>query len=276
MGPRKHRPRAYSFSAAPARSGEQAFWMYGRHPVLAALRNPVRRVHRLWPTPETATEMAAATATAPVPRPTMEIVDRRVISSFVPVGRRAPGLRKPYSSAAWIRPRISHNTGAAETAGAIFIALDHVTDPRNVGAVLRSAHAFAVSAVVLQDRHAPEESGPLAKAASGALEALPLIRVTNLARTLRAFQEAEFHCIGFAGDSSLVLAQVPLQGHLALVLGAEGTGLRRLVRETCDVIVRIPIAPGVDSLNLAAAAAIALYECRREGSIASSSRGGPA
>jgi 23S rRNA (guanosine2251-2'-O)-methyltransferase len=249
--------------------------MYGRHPVLAALRNPVRRVRRLLATPETATEMAAAAATAPVPRPTVEIVDRRVISSLVPSDAVHQGF------ASLTHPLPGYDLGLAitqaqETAGAIFIALDHVTDPRNVGAVLRSAHAFEVSAVVLQDRHAPEESGPLAKAASGALEAVPLIRVTNLTRTLRALQQAEFRCIGFAGDSSLVLAQVPLQGHLALVLGAEGTGLRRLVRETCDVIVRIPIAPGVDSLNLAAAAAIALYECRREGSIASSSRGGPA
>ena len=176
-------------------------------------------------------------------------------------------------------PRDDLNTvlnQARQTPRSVVVVLDQVTDPRNVGAVLRSADAFAAVAVVVQDRHAPEETGALAKAASGALETVPLIRVTNLARTLRMLREMQFQCVGFAANSALVLPEIALQGHLALVLGAEGAGLRRLVRETCDVIVRIPIAPGVNSLNLAAAAAIALYECRREGSIASSPRGWPA
>jgi 23S rRNA (guanosine2251-2'-O)-methyltransferase len=245
--------------------------MYGRHPVLAALRNPLRRFRRLLTTAETASLMAAAAATAPVPRPNIEIVEPRVIASFVPhdaVHQGFAGLARPLppTSLDSVLP------DAQPSLDAVLVVLDQVTDPRNIGAVLRSAEAFAALAVVLQDRHAPPESGALAKAASGALEAVPLIRVTNLARSLRALKDAKFHCIGFAGESPLALAQIPLQGRLALVLGAEGAGLRRLVRETCDVIVRIPIAPAVDSLNVSAAASIALYECRREGSIASSSR----
>lgn len=272
MGQRKH--RAFP-NASPARNPQQALWIYGRHPVLAALRNRRRRIDRLLATDDTATDLESAMAETRVPRPKVEIVDRRVISSLVPPEAVHQGL------AALVRPLLADDLNtvlkqAPQTPPTVLIVLDHVTDPQNVGAVLRSADAFAAVAVVVQDRHAPEETGALAKAASGALETMPLIRVTNLARTLRMLQEMQFQCVGFAADSPLVLAQVPLQGHLALVLGAEGTGLRRLVRETCDVIVRIPIAPGVDSLNLAAAAAIALYECRREDTIASSPRGWPA
>ena len=275
MGQRKHRAFLNASPTSPARNPQQALWIYGRHPVLAALRNGRRRIERLLATDDTATDLKSATAKAAVPRPEVEVVDRRAISSLVPPDAVHQGF------AALVRPLLADDLNtvlkqAPQTARTVLLVLDQVTDPRNVGAVLRSASAFAAVAVVVQDRHAPEETGALAKAASGALETVPLIRVTNLARTLRMLQDMQFQCVGFAADSPLVLAQVPLQGHLALVLGAEGSGLRRLVRETCDVTVRIPISPGVDSLNLAAAAAIALYECRREDTIASSPRGWPA
>jgi 23S rRNA (guanosine2251-2'-O)-methyltransferase len=260
----------------PARNPQPTLWIYGRHAVLAALRNRHRRLDRLLATDDAVADLKSAAAAAPVPRPRVEIVDRRVISSLVPPDAVHQGfatLAHPLPACDFVTvlkqapPRTSRN---------VIVVLDQVTDPRNVGAVLRSAEAFAAVGVVVQDRHAPEETGALAKAASGALETVPLIRVTNLARTLRTLQNLQFQCVGFAADAPSVLPDVTLQGDLALVLGAEGTGLRRLVRETCDVLVRIPIAPEVDSLNLAAAAAIALYECRREGSIACIPRGGPA
>jgi 23S rRNA (guanosine2251-2'-O)-methyltransferase len=262
MGQRKHRPPANASSPA-ARNVQQALWMYGRHSVLAAVRNPRRHLDRLLATAETAAELERTAATAPVQRPRVEIVDRRVIAALLPpdvVHQGFAALARPLP-ACGLDMVITH---AREAPRAVVIVLDQVTDPRNVGAVLRSAEAFAAVAVVVQDRRAPEESGALAKAASGAMEAMPLIRVTNLARALRSLQEAEFRCIGLAGDAPLALAQVSLHARLALVLGAEGAGLRRLVRQTCDVVVRIPIAPTVDSLNIAAAAAIALYECQRE------------
>ena len=229
------------------------------------MRNPRRQLERLLATGETAAELEAGVATAPIPRPMVEVVDRRLIASLVP----PDAVHQGFATLARPLPAYDLQTviNQSQTTRAIVVILDHVTDPRNVGAVLRSAEAFAAAAIVVQDRHAPEESGALAKAASGALEAVPLIRVTNLARTLRTLRERNFRCVGFAGDAPLPLAQVPLHGHLALVLGAEGLGLRRLVRETCDVVVRIPIAPAVDSLNLSVAAAIALYECRRDASI---------
>jgi 23S rRNA (guanosine2251-2'-O)-methyltransferase len=150
---------------------------------------------------------------------------------------------------------------------AVVLVLDQVTDPHNVGAVLRSAAAFGAVAVVVQDRHAPDESGVLAKSASGALERMPLLREVNLARALDRLKEGGFWCAGLAADGPVTLAQAKLSGRVALVLGSEGEGMRRLVRERCDAIVRLPITEAVESLNVSNAAAVALYELARDGAL---------
>jgi len=151
----------------------------------------------------------------------------------------------------------------AQRAGPVLL-LDQVTDPRNVGAILRSAAAFGCAAVVLQDRHAPPETAALARAASGALEIVPVVREVNLSRAILALQKAGFWVLGLAGEAGRNLAEAaPRDRRVALVLGAEEGGLRRLQRETCDELVRLPIAPGMESLNVAAAAAVALYEVTR-------------
>lgn len=146
---------------------------------------------------------------------------------------------------------------------AMVLMLDQVTDPQNVGAVLRSAAAFGCAAVVIGRHHAPGSSGAMAKAASGAVEAVPLLRVANLARTIERFKRAGFWTVGLAAHAPAALDKVDLGSRVLLVVGAEGTGLRRLTEEYCDVMARIPIAATTESLNVSNSAAIALYELAR-------------
>jgi len=150
-------------------------------------------------------------------------------------------------------------------AGAVLVALDQVSDPQNVGAVLRAAAAFGARGVIVAEHGAPPATGALAKAASGALELVPLIPVTNLARALERLKEAGFWCCGLDERAPELLAQLDLGPRVALVLGAEGDGLRRLVRESCDYLARLPTTPAMPSLNIATAAAVALYQLARGG-----------
>jgi 23S rRNA (guanosine2251-2'-O)-methyltransferase len=206
--------------------------------------------------------VARAEAARPPGAPSIEGLERRELEKLLPNGAVHQGI-------AILAPPLEQPElddvlrGLAGKPSALIVVLDQATDPRNVGAVLRSAAAFAADAVVLQERHAPEATAALAKAASGALELVPLARVINLTRALEDLKREGFWCIGLDGQASQAIAEIDLSGRVVLVLGSEGGGLRRLVREGCDLLARVPIAPGVESLNLSAAASVALYEVAR-------------
>jgi 23S rRNA (guanosine2251-2'-O)-methyltransferase len=250
-------------SPAPRHAGPKevappgTIWLHGLHAVAAALANPRRRVKRLLLTDDAHAELARR---LPPPwRASAERVERNRFQTFLPedsVHQGAAALVEPL-------PAARLEEAIAASAGPVLV-LDQVTDPRNVGAILRSAAAFGAACVVMQDRHAPPETGALARAASGALEIVPVAREVNLSRAIVALQRAGFWVLGLAGEGGRALAgAVPRDRRVALVLGAEDAGLRRLQRETCDELVRLPMAPGVESLNVAAAAAVALYEIAR-------------
>ncbi len=209
---------------------------------------------------ERLTELAAA---LDGPVPPVEIVDRRDLEAVLPPGAVHQGVVVQADPLPAIDLK-AFLEDLAEVSEIRLVVLDQASDPRNIGAVLRSAAAFGARAVIVQDRHAPDATAALAKAASGALETVPLVRVVNVARALRGLKEAGFWLIGLDGAADLPLAGAGPGGRVVLVLGAEGGGLRRLTREACDALVRIPIGPAVESLNLSTAAAIALYELARD------------
>jgi 23S rRNA (guanosine2251-2'-O)-methyltransferase len=229
--------------------------VWGWHATLAALANPRRGAPlRLVATAERAKALAARSPALPVP----EIVDAAQIAGLLPAGaaHQGVGLR-----AAPIEP-LPLAELASPTRG-VLVMLDHVTDPQNVGAVFRSAAAFGARGVIVQDRHAPAFTGALAKAAAGALDVTPHARVVNLARALDELDALGWRAVGLAGDAADPLDQVLDARPTVLVLGSEGEGLRRLVSEHCDALARIPMPGGFDSLNVSAAAAVALYEATR-------------
>jgi 23S rRNA (guanosine2251-2'-O)-methyltransferase len=238
-------------------------WLYGRHPVAAALANPERRWRRLAVLPgqedEGRTLIAAAQATRRGEGEPIRVLDRVGFAILVSDDAVHQGLAlevEPLDT-----PDLDDVLRAAELASrAVLVVLDQVSDPQNVGAVLRAAAAFGAMAVIVAAHGAPPASGALAKAASGALELVPLIEAVNLTRALDRVKEAGFWCCGLDERAPQLLAELDLGPRIALVLGAEGDGLRRLVRESCDYLARLPTTPAMPSLNVSTAAAIALYQ----------------
>ena len=236
---------------SPHNAGRPRFW--GRHAVIAALANPERTVLKLWGT----REAVGALALPPViPVVYAEAAD---LGRMVPADAPHQGLVIEVAPLedVWLGDLLE--TGAGPHDKRPLLVLDSVTDPHNVGAVLRSAAAFDALGIVTQDRHAPMEGGALARAASGALELVPWVRVVNLSRALDEIAEAGFWRIGLAGETRTTLAEALGPPKVALVLGAEGEGMRANVAAHCDILARLPISPRVESLNISNAAAVALY-----------------
>ncbi|MFM9829501.1 MAG: 23S rRNA (guanosine(2251)-2'-O)-methyltransferase RlmB [Sphingomonas sp.] len=249
MAKRGHRP-------STGVGGKPRFW--GRHAVTAALANPERVVRKLWATREA---MASLDIPPVIPVVYAEVTD---LARLVPSDAPHQGLVAEVDPLEdmWLGDLLEHGADDERP----LLVLDQVTDPHNVGAILRSAAAFGALGIITQDRHSPPESGTVARAASGALEIMPWVRVVNLARALDEIAEAQFWRIGLTGEAPIVLADaIAGGGRTALVLGAEGEGMRRNTEEHCDVLARLPISPLMESLNVSNAAAIALYAVAARG-----------
>ncbi len=229
--------------------GEGVAILYGWHTVAAALANPKRTVRKITATENAARRLTEEGLTLPV---TPEIVRPEAIAARLSPDAVHQGLLVEAD------PLPSPDLEDLEAAGTVLV-LDQITDPHNVGAILRTAAAFAVKAVVTTARHSPEATGVLAKSASGALDLIPIVAVQNLARALDALKERGFLTVGLDSDGETDLSQAALREPLALVLGAEGKGLRQLTAQTCDIRARLDLPGAIKSLNVSNAAAVALY-----------------
>ena len=258
--PKFGRPRAKG-PGASRQSGHRPPWrrgeagtdgpviLYGWHTVAAALANPQRRIRRLLATENAARRLVEdhidTRVTPEIVRP--NLIDQRLGPDAVHQGLLAEADPLP-----------SPGIDSLALEG-IVLVLDQITDPHNVGAIMRSAAAFAVKAIVTTARHSPEATGVLAKSASGALELVPLVTVQNLARALTELNERGFLTVGLDSQGSENLGAITLHQPLALVLGAEGKGLRQLTRETCKLVARLDTPGEIKSLNVSNAAVLALY-----------------
>jgi 23S rRNA (guanosine2251-2'-O)-methyltransferase len=240
-------PRAGRHRAPYAADGPAI--LYGWHTVVAALANPARRIRHLWTTKNAARRLVEEDGIALPAR--HELVRPDVIAARLGPDALHQGLLAEADPLA--SPEIE------DVENGLVLVLDQITDPHNVGAILRTAAAFGAGAVVTTARHSPEATGVLAKSASGALEYVPIVTVQNLARGLTALKERGFLLVGLDSTGESDLATAKVRAPLALVLGAEGKGLRQLTRATCDVVARLNLPGGIKSLNVSNAAALALY-----------------
>ena len=228
--------------------GDGPVILFGWHSVTSALSNPARKVRKLLLTENAARRLAEDGFKIPaheIVRP--DEIARRLTPDSVHNGLLAEA-----------DPLAAPDIEEIEPNGVVLV-LDQITDPHNVGAILRSAAAFGVKALITTARHSPEATGVLAKSASGALEFVPMVTVQNLARGLAALKERGFLTVGLDSEANEDLNEVPMAAPLALVLGAEGKGLRQLTRETCDHLARLDLPGAIKSLNVSNAAALSLY-----------------
>lgn len=234
-------------------------WIYGRHAVIAALRNPRRPMKRVLATVSAAEQLRAERI--PAERLALVTVSApAAIDAALHDGAVHQGLAAMVGDLE--RARLKETCapdGDNRSINRPVVVLDQITDPQNIGAIFRSAAAFGARAIIVQDRRTPPRAGALAKAAAGAVEILPCVEVVNVARALEALKGLGYFCAGLSGAGGGDIADIPRDRPVALVLGAEGAGLRQLVAATCDGLYRIPIDRAVESLNVSTAAAVSLY-----------------
>jgi 23S rRNA (guanosine2251-2'-O)-methyltransferase len=253
------RQESKTISSSPAAN----LWLYGHHAVHAALTNPTRRIERLLATPEALNRLPTEVVMG-LNFEIVEKVSRTDIDAVLGPDTVHQGLALKTAplSAMDITDALD---GLGDSDPALVVALDQVTDPHNVGAVLRSAAAFGARAVLTTRHNAPDETGVLAKSASGALETIPLLRVTNMSRALGECKDFGFWIVGLDAGAETDIDLLDTPARCVLVLGAEGDGLRPGVRQNCDFMARLPMTTeAMESLNVSNAAAISMYEWRRQ------------
>lgn len=263
--PKRYNPKSRQGQSKPARphgqphgpsqgqSQGRAYWLYGLHAARAALRNKRRKIRRAVATSGAFERLAAEFEARGI---TPSLMSAHEVGNLLATDAVHQGVALEVQSL--------EEVGLEECLKGLkedkpLILLDQVTDPHNVGAILRSAAAFGVGAVISPRDHAPQESAVMAKSSSGGIELVPLVTVTNLAQTIEMLKKQGYWCAGLEGEAKLTIAQAKLSHKTALVLGTEGKGLRRLTAERCDVLVKLPIDAQMESLNVSNAAAIALY-----------------
>ncbi|MCX7338867.1 MAG: 23S rRNA (guanosine(2251)-2'-O)-methyltransferase RlmB [Alphaproteobacteria bacterium] len=227
-------------------------YLYGYHPCRMALSNPMRKIQRVLLSQE-----ATLDKLPPVGQAKVEIMDRHHLERLLPAGAVHQGIVLD------VHPLEPHPIEFLEDAlspNERIVVLDQVNDPHNVGAILRTSAVFGARALVMTDRHAPKESGALAKSACGALELVPRCVVNNLAQSIKELKAFGFWFVGFSEAGEKTLDQIDLNGRIALLMGGEGEGMRRLTKDLCDFHVRLATVPDFSTLNVSNAAAIALYE----------------
>lgn len=240
-------------------------YLYGLRPVMAALANPARHIHALYATEKAQMRLKAAISAIDFAKIATKVYIKQPDDMEALVGREAVHQGLVLHTAPLPTLSLQQFLLSLPSNPQLLVLLDQVTDPHNVGAVLRSCAVFGAQGIILSARNGASESATLAKSASGALEAVPVIRANNLNQCLNLLKRAGFWITGLSGDATMKITEINFSGNACLVLGSEGKGLRRLVKENCDQLVQIPMAKNpIGSLNISNAAAIGLYEASRQ------------
>ncbi len=272
--PSHHGQTATATGKTAPKPPQNGYFIWGRHAVFAALANPDRRIQQLYVAADSADALATEIGHLDPQRqndiPTPQMIERARLDGIGGAGEKT--VHQGMAAAVWPLdpPHLDDFlaglaasqdiTATPDSASPVrLLLLDQLSDPRNVGAIMRSARAFGVAGLITTFRNAAEENGVLARTASGALDHIPLIRVVNLARAIEQLQDNGFLVAGLAGEGDVEVSALAAHQRLAIMLGAEGSGLRRLSRDHCDMLVRININDDAESLNVSNAAAIALY-----------------
>lgn len=236
-------------------------WIFGSHACASAIENPKRTIKRVLLTKSAKEEFSSILSSKSNRLPPIEVVDKHILDSLLGATTAHQGIALAVHQLP--EPDLSDIYSNPDS-NSVIVVLDQVTDVHNIGAILRSCAAFKVDALILTEFNAPAETGAMAKTACGALELVPMIRAKNLVKTLEQLKKQGYWCVGMDGEAKAPLEEIKTFNRLVLVMGAEGKGIRRLTREHCDLLVKIPIDSAMESLNVSNATAIALYEASKK------------